>query len=36
MIKNRKIKRNWSEDDLQILVWVVVHYAGLNQIPTVE
>lgn len=26
MRKTRKIKKNWGEDDLKILVWVVAKY----------
>lgn len=30
MLKNRKIKKNWSEEDLKILVWVVSKYADVH------
>lgn len=26
MLKNKKIKKNWSEEDIKILVWVVSKY----------
>lgn len=32
MAKNRRIKRNWSEGDIDILVWVLSHYAAINKI----
>lgn len=30
MLKNRKIKKNWSDEDLKILVWVVSKYADMH------
>lgn len=27
MAKNRRIKRNWSGGDIDILVWVLTNYA---------
>lgn len=27
MIKNKRIKKNWSEEDVQILIWVISKYA---------
>jgi len=26
MIKNKRIKKNWSEEDVEILVWIVSKY----------
>jgi hypothetical protein len=26
MIKNKKIKKNWSEEDVKILVWIISKY----------
>lgn len=26
MVKNKKIKKNWSEDDVKVLVWVISKY----------
>jgi hypothetical protein len=27
MIKNKRIKKNWSEEDVLILIWVISKYA---------
>lgn len=27
MLKNKKIKKNWSEEDVKILIWIVSKYA---------
>lgn len=27
MIKNKRIKKNWSEEDVTIFIWVVSKYA---------
>lgn len=27
MLKTKKIKRNWGEDDVKILVWIISKYA---------
>lgn len=32
MMKNKKIKKNWSEDDLDILIWTTTYYAELHKI----
>jgi hypothetical protein len=32
MRKTRKIKKNWGEDDLKILIWIVSKYASLKGI----
>jgi len=36
MIKNNKIKKNWSEDDLQILVWLMSKYLQTRGIESHE
>lgn len=36
MIKTKKLKRNWGEEDLKILVWVVSKYCDLKNIDDVE
>lgn len=36
MMKNRKIKKNWSEEDLKILVWTISKYADLHDILNLE
>lgn len=36
MIKNNKIKKNWSEEDLHILVWFLSKYMGKNGIESHE
>ena len=30
MIKNKRLKKNWSEEDIKILVWVISKYADFN------
>lgn len=32
MIKNNRLKKNWSEDDLQILVWLVGKFMEKEQV----
>lgn len=36
MIKNKRIKKNWSEEDVQILIWVVSKYADKKHFQDVE
>ena len=36
MFKNKKIKKNWSEEDLKILVWIVSKYAEKHDIANIE
>ena len=36
MVKNKKIKKNWSEEDLKILTWVVSKYSDLHCIIDLE
>jgi Cft2 family RNA processing exonuclease len=36
MLKNRKVKKNWSEEDLKILVWTVSKYADLHCFTDLE
>ena len=36
MFKNKKIKKNWSEEDLKILVWIVSKYAEKHNIANIE
>jgi len=33
MFKTKKIKKNWGEEDLKILIWVISKYCELKQIP---
>ena len=35
MIKNRKVKKNWSGEDLKILVWIVAKYCEKKRIKDV-
>lgn len=30
MIKTKKLKRNWGEEDLKILIWVVSKYSDMK------
>jgi len=36
MLKNKRIKKNWSEEDIKILVWVLSKYADLHAIVDIE
>lgn len=36
MLKNKKIKKNWSEDDVKILIWVLSKYADQLGIEDLE
>ena len=36
MIKNKRIKKNWSEEDVKILIWVVSKYCDSRDIDYME
>lgn len=36
MIKNKRIKKNWSEEDVQILIWVISKYADKKGLDDIE
>ena len=36
MVKNKKIKKNWSEDDVKVLVWVISKYCDKHYISNIE
>ena len=36
MIKNKRIKKNWSEEDVQILIWVVSKYADKKGLEDIQ
>lgn len=36
MLKTKKLKRNWGEDDLKILVWVVSKYGEVKELQDLE
>jgi hypothetical protein len=36
MLKTKRLKRNWGEEDLKILVWVVSKYADLKGLRDLE
>lgn len=36
MIKNNKLKKNWSEEDLHILVWLLSKYMQKESIDSHE
>jgi hypothetical protein len=36
MIKNKRIKKNWSEEDVKILIWLISKYADINHYHDVE
>lgn len=35
MVKNWKVKKNWSEQDLKILIWIVAKYCEKKRIRDV-
>ncbi len=36
MIKNKRIKKNWSEEDVKILIWLISKYADIYAYQDVE
>jgi hypothetical protein len=36
MFKTRKIKRNWGQEDLKILIWVISKYCDLKEYVDLE
>jgi hypothetical protein len=30
MIKTKRIKRNWGEEDIKILIWIISKYSDLK------
>lgn len=36
MIKNKRIKKNWSQEDVIILVWIVSKYADYRDVELIE
>lgn len=36
MVKNKKIKKNWSEDDVKVLVWVISKYCDRSGVTNIE
>lgn len=36
MIKNKRIKKNWSEEDVQILIWVISKFADKQRYQDIE
>ena len=36
MIKNKRIKKNWSEEDVKILIWVVSKYSDFRNIDYID
>jgi hypothetical protein len=36
MIKTKRIKRNWGEDDLIILIWIISKYCELKHYRDAE
>ena len=36
MIKNRRVKKNWSEEDVQILIWVISKYSDMKAFHNIE
>ena len=36
MIKTRRIKRNWGQEDLKILVWIISKYCDQHNYTDLE
>lgn len=36
MLKTKRIKRNWGEEDLKILIWVISKYCDLRKYVDLE
>lgn len=36
MIKNRRLKKNWSSEDIMILAWIVGKYAQYHSIKKMD
>jgi hypothetical protein len=36
MAKNKRIKKNWSDEDVQILIWTVAKYSDSRGLTDVE
>mgnify|MGYP000888468523 CR=1 FL=1 len=36
MLKTKRIKRNWGEEDLKILIWIISKYSDLKQYEDLE
>ena len=36
MVKNKKLKKNWSEEDVKILVWVISKYCDKHHIDNAD
>jgi hypothetical protein len=36
MAKNKRIKKNWSDEDVQILIWVISKYCDSRRYADVE
>lgn len=36
MIKNKRIKKNWSEEDIKILIWVISKYSQIQRIHSIK
>lgn len=35
MVKNKRIKKNWSDEDVQILIWVISKYSDMQGIKDI-
>jgi hypothetical protein len=33
MLKNKRLKRNWSQEDLKLLLWAISKYCQHHRIP---
>lgn len=36
MIKNKRIKKNWSQEDVKILAWIISKYSDYQSIEHIE
>ena len=36
MVKNKRVKKNWSDEDVQIIIWVISKYSDFQGIKDIE
>ena len=36
MVKNKKFKKNWSEEDVTILIWTVSKYSDFKGVRSID
>ena len=35
-MKNQKVKKNWGKEDIEILVWTLIHYMNVHKIESIH